>query len=135
MLADINFATGLRAQLQNASLGYLAGAVSGLAIAGAALELGINEALVRAAISDLGIICARHSLTEEEYEKIKVWIRTRGIAFALDEHVIKKNMVGLRNVEKIAFCKSPVIYKLIVHGLLRIKFLSFGELEIAGMVA
>ena len=90
MLADINFATGLRAQLQSANLGYLAGAASGLVIAGAALELGINEALVRAAISDLGISCARHSLTEEEYKKIIEWIRTRGISTTLDEHVMKE---------------------------------------------
>ena len=69
-LAEINFATGMRAHLQSISLGSLI-ALSGLAIAGIAVTLGISEELVSRDISSLGIGNVGPVLTEKEIEQIK----------------------------------------------------------------
>ena len=87
-LAEINFATGLRAHLQSISLGSLC-ALSGLAIAGAALTLGISEELVSRAILSLGIGNIGPVLTEKEIEQIKEWVQTRPIDSSLSYHVLK----------------------------------------------
>ena len=88
MLQDIGFASALRSQLQTATLGSLTALAGGISISVAAITLGISQDLITKAISSLGL--KRKTLSEDEIEKIKDWVKALPIDTELDERVMKE---------------------------------------------
>ena len=88
MLQDIGFASALRSQLQTATFGSLTALAGGISISVAAITLGISQDLITKAISSLGL--KRKTLSEDEIEKIKDWVKALPIDTELDEHVMKE---------------------------------------------
>ena len=84
--------------------------------AAAAATIGINVELVVTACTALGVGVVGAIFTGKLIEQVRDWIKSRGVSSEISDHVMKKNINLMINVEQIAFWKWHMILNLEVHG-------------------